>query len=379
MKLVVNLKLQPNAGQQRALRDTLERCNKACNWLSGMTFESETFGQYALHKAHYYAMREKFGLTAQAAVRCIAKVADAYKLKNRRETKREFRKWAAQPFDDRILRFGKGDTINLWTLAGRQKIPFICGEHQRALLEHRKGEADLMFVRGKWYIACVCDFDDPKLLTPSGVLGVDFGIVHIATGSDGSQFSGAGVEASRARHVARRATLQRVGTRAARRRLKINSGKQSRYQKHVNHCISKQIVLAAKRSNLAVGLEDLKHIRERVKATKEQRKRLHNWSFGQLRSFVEYKAKKYGVPVVIVNPAYTSQECPKCGHVDKRNRPKQELFRCVACGHSANADAAAACNIAGRGVVTHPMFAHRSVLGAVESLALGRGTVTSSS
>ena len=59
MKLVINLKLEPDAAQQRALQDTLERCNAACNWLSKLAFESGTFGQYALHKAHYYAMSGK--------------------------------------------------------------------------------------------------------------------------------------------------------------------------------------------------------------------------------------------------------------------------------------------------------------------------------
>lgn len=49
----------------------------------------------------------------------------------------------------------------------------MCGDHQRQLLEHRKGEVDLMLVRGKWYLAAVCDIDDPSLLTPEGMLGVD--------------------------------------------------------------------------------------------------------------------------------------------------------------------------------------------------------------
>lgn len=370
MKLVVNLKLQPDAAQQRALRETLERCNEACNWLSEQAFESEVFGQYALHNAHYRQVREQFNLTAQAAVRCIAKVADAYKLKNRRETQRTFRKWSAQPYDDRIIRFTKGNTVSIWTLAGRQKIGFVCGAHQRALLPFRKGEIDLMFIRGKWYIACVCDFDEPKLLTPSGVLGVDLGIVSLATDSMGEAHSGAQVESTRRRYAAHRSMLQAAGSRRARRRLHALSGKQSRFQKIVNHTVSKSVVAKAKRLSLSVAVEDLTNIRDGAKARKAQRGRLHNWSFADLRTKIEYKAKRAGIRCVAVNPRNTSRSCPACGHTAKANRRTQAIFSCQACGHSSNADVVGAANIAARGAlhVTRPdYFAHRSVLGAVES------------
>jgi len=154
------------------------------------------------------------------------------------------------------------------------------------------------------------------LLTPNGVLGVDFGIVNIATDRLGNQHSGARVEAYRERYAKRRATLQRVGTKAAKRRLKTMSGKQRRFQKHENHRISKRIVATAERAGLSIGLEDLKGIREQVKASKAQRKRLHNWSFGQLRAFVESKATRAGVPVVAIDPRSTSKECSVCGYID---------------------------------------------------------------
>jgi len=368
MKIVANLKLKPTPEQERALRLTLERCNKACNWLSALAFEKKIFRQYDLHKAAYHELRAKFEVTAQVAVRCIAKVADSYKIDQK--TQRTFRKHSAQPYDDRIFRFVADDKISIWLLNGREKVPFVCGEHQRRLLEHRKGEVDLMFVRGKWYLACVCDFDDPGLLTPDGMLGVDFGIVNIATDSQGNQYSGAAVEKYRERYAKRRAILQRVGTKAAKRRLRKMSGKQQRFQKHENHCISKAIVATAERSRLGIALEDLSHIRERAKAGKEQRKRLHNWSFAQLRGFVEYKAKRAGIPVSIVDPRNTSRECPACGHISKKNRKTQSEFLCVECGHSCNADHNAAGNISRRATVIKPMFAHTYVPCAVESPSL---------
>lgn len=46
----------------------------------------------------------------------------------------------------------------------------------------------------------------------------------------------------------------------------------------------------------------------------------HTWAFAQLGDFITYKARRAGVPVVYVDPAYTSRTCSRCGHVDKANR-----------------------------------------------------------
>jgi putative transposase len=367
MKLVVNLKLQPTESQKASLLDTLERCNQACNWISQQGFESGIFGQYALHRAFYRTVREKFGLSAQMAVRSIAKVADVYKDRSKRTTLAVFRSRGAQPYDDRIIRFAKNDIINIWTLNGREKIPFVCGDYQRKLIPHRKGEVELLYVRGKWYVSCVVDIDEPIPDDPKGVLGVDFGIVNIATDSTGESYSGAQVDTIREKSSKRRSVLQKVGSKAAKRRLKSLSGKQSRFQSITNHVISKAIVAKAKRSQSSIALEDLKGIRDRVKATKSQRQRLSNWGFWQLRNFIEYKAKIAGVLCFIVSARNTSRTCPMCGCIDKANRPTQELFRCVTCGYSNNADLVAAGNIAGRVAVTQPMFAHLRILDAVES------------
>jgi IS605 OrfB family transposase len=356
MKLVANLKLIPDAAQARALRGTLERCNAACDWLAGIAWDSKTFGQYALHKLAYADVRTKFGLTAQAAVRCIAKVADAYKLD--KKTQRHFRKHAAQPYDDRIIRFTKGNAVSIWTIDGRMVIPFVCGEHQRRLIADRKGEVDLMLVRGRFYLAVVCDIDELDLIKITKVLGVDFGIVNIAVDSDGTTYSGAAIEKVRSKLARRKAGLQKRGTKAAKRRLRKLSGQEARFRKHTNHVISKAIVSTAERTECGIGIEELTHIRKRVTARRSQRSRLHSWSFHQLRSFVAYKAQRAGVPIVAVDPRYTSQGCSCCGVIDKRNRPDQATFSCIACGHTQQADLNAARNISLRAtavLVTPPV------------------------
>lgn len=365
MKLVANIHLKPTREQADLLRRTLERCNEACNWLSLRGFEAGKVRQFDLHKIAYAEARARFKIAAQVAVRCIAKVADAYTTQkaNGRDGVIAFRKHAAQPYDDRIFRL-MPDAVSIWTLDGRETIPFVCGERQRKLLAFRKGEVDLMLVRGKWYLAIVCDIPDPSEIDVEGVLGVDFGIVNLAFDSEGRAYTGEAIEAVRQKLNRRRRGLQARGTKAAKRRLKKLSGKEARFRKHVNHCISKEIVANAERDRSAIAVEDLTHIRKRVKARKAQRNRLHGWAFAQLRRFVVYKARLVGVPVTAVDPRNTSRICPCCGVIDKDNRKTQATFSCISCGHTAAADFVAARNIRAAGAACNPALSSALSLAA---------------
>jgi putative transposase len=355
MKLVANLKLTPTDAQHDALLETLKTANRACTWLAGQAWEHKTFGQFALHKLTYERCREQFGLAAQMAVRCIAKTADAYKLD--RKTRRRFKRYAAQPYDDRIFRLCSDTHLSIWTVHGRLTIPYQCGARQHALLAYRKGEVDLMYVRGVFYIAVVCDVLEPEELGIERVLGVDFGIVNLAVDSDGTVYTGSAVERKRQRYTERREGLQRHRTRSARRRLRLLRGKQARFQSNTNHTIAKRLVERAQRSSAALGLEDLSGLRSRVKARRQQRPRHANWGFFQLRQDVTYKAALAGVPVILVDPRYTSQECNHCGHIAKANRPSQNRFSCQRCGYTTAADFNAALNIKTRAAVKQRIVA----------------------
>jgi predicted transposase len=85
VKLTTDIKLHPTKEQADALKETLRLANAAANEVSRLAWEAKTFGQFKLHKLAYTAIREQFGLSAQVAVRVIAKVADAYKLDRRRQ------------------------------------------------------------------------------------------------------------------------------------------------------------------------------------------------------------------------------------------------------------------------------------------------------
>jgi putative transposase len=142
MRLTVRVKLLPSKEQsealKEALKDTLHASNAAANEIA---WEHCSFGQYKLHKLAYHPIKASSGLSAQIVVRAIAKVADAYKLDKKR--KRTFKPLGAIAYDDRILP-AKDSEVSVWTLAGRQTIPFVCGEQTAELLKSRQGESDLL-------------------------------------------------------------------------------------------------------------------------------------------------------------------------------------------------------------------------------------------
>ena len=131
-------------------------------------------------------------------VRSIAKVADAYKLD--RKKRRRFQRNAAQPYDDRIFRLCSDTELSLWTMRGRMTIAYQCGARQRALLAYRKGEVDLMYIRGVFYLAVVCDVLEPEEMGIERILGVDFGIVNLAVDSDGTVYCGTPIDRKRQRY-----------------------------------------------------------------------------------------------------------------------------------------------------------------------------------
>lgn len=355
MKLTATVKLLPTPQQAEALKDTLETANAACDYISLRAWQTGMFGKFALHRLVYYDTRSRFPLSAQVVVRLISRVTDAYKLDRR--TQRSFRPTGAISYDDRILSWRIPEsTVSIWTVRGRMRISFVCGERQRQLLGRRRGETDLALIDGQLYLFATCEWDEPTPAEVSDFLGIDLGIVNIVADSDGDTYSGGQVNGLRKRHARLRARLQAKGTRSARRLLKKRSRKESRFARDVNHVISKRLVAKAQRTKRAIALEDLRGIRSRIRVRRSQRRQQHSWAFAQLRSFIEYKARLAGVAVVLVDPHYTSQTCPMCGHVSRANRPSQALFSCVSCGLAGSADTIAAENIRvlGRALVNAP-------------------------
>ncbi|MGW3820270.1 RNA-guided endonuclease InsQ/TnpB family protein [Streptomyces sp. NPDC005046] len=359
----------PDAVQASVLERTLRTVNGAANWVSQVAFEQGVPREYELRK-HTYAELKARGLGSQAAQHVIKKVRDAYttlhanlragnygKPGSKRCQKVEskpiaFRPDAAQPYDDRCLSWQYDQrTVSVWTTAGRIKgVRFACSQDAlNTLQQYRRGESDLVERDGSFYLIATCEIPEAAPYEPDSFIGVDLGIANIATTSTGYQAAGRGLNRYRKRQLALRAKLQKKRTKSARRRLKARARKEARHAANTNHIIAKTIVTEAERTSAGISLEQLKGIRQRVRLRKPQRVTLHSWAFAQLADFIVYKAKRAGVPLVFVDPAYTSQTCAECGHVDKRNRVDQGLFICRGCGVVAHADRNASHNIATRG------------------------------
>ncbi len=368
MELTLQLKLLPTDDQATALRATMTRFNEACNWLAKQAFAQQCSNKLTLQRLYYHELRSRFGLPSQMAVRCLARVAGTYR--RDKAICPTLRTDAAMPYDQRIMRFDGLDHVSLLTLAGRVLVSFLLGPYQQQRFDAHEPRQCHLVVRGdgQWFLLVVVQVPDGTAIPPTDFLGVDLGVVSLATTSDGTTHSGAGVEACRTRYARRRQRLQRAAHVAQmdgkrpkniRRALKRTARREAGFRRDTNHRISKTLVAVAQGTTRGLALEDLQDIRGRTRFRKPQRARVSGWAFAQLRFFVEYKAQLSGVPVVLVDPKYTSQQCSVCGHIARANRRSQALFSCTQCRYTTNADVNAALNIRSKALVNAPIVAGR--------------------
>jgi IS605 OrfB family transposase len=351
------VKLLVSPEERDRLLATMRRVNEACSWLAERAFEAKSADKIRLQRDHYRELRDRFGLSSQHAVRAISKVCEVYR---RDKSKRcTFKPLGAIAYDQRIYTFKNGlDRVSLLAIDGRIVVPCAVGEYHRARLEGARGQADLVYRKGKLYLYVTVDVPDGSPIDPEGWLGVDLGIRNLAVDSDGKAHSGEATLALRSRVAKLRADLQSCGTKSAKRHLQKLRRRERRFHAYTNHVISKSIVLKAKDTGRGIAVEDLSGIRDRVTVRKAQRATLHSWSFFELRAFLTYKATLSGVVLVAVDPRNTSRTCPECGNIDKANRRSQAEFVCTGCGFAANADHVGARNIASRAEVNRPIVAN---------------------
>lgn len=363
----------PSASQAAKMKEMLERFNEAATWLAQLAFERKSANKFYLQKNYYTEMRQRFTLPSQYAIRCIAQVCEAYK--RDKSIKPKFRKYASIPLDHHLMNFKGIDRVSLKTLTERVLVPFVMGAYQRERFGFAKGQADLVLRKdGKWFLLVTVDLPEKAPVPVTDFIGVDMGTVMIATDSDGQHFDGANVEANRLHYLKKKRQLQRKAAhqinsgkrpKNIRRKLKKLSGRERRFKKDTNHVISRRLVDKAKDTNRGIALEDLKGIGSRIQFRKAQRDSISKWAFAELRAMIEYKSAMADVPVVAINPAYTSQACSACGHIERASRRSRGIFWCKRCGHFDHADINAAKNISSRAVVIQPIVA--------EPLRLTRG------
>ena len=221
--------------------------------------------------------------------------------------------------------------------------------------------------------------EDLRHLSPDQLaertLGGDRGVAKPLMTSDGHTFDLQPVQKERITKTRRqrkkwqrRASRRKKGSRN-RQKAYRKAARYQQYEKNVRqdyaHQTSHQLV-ANESTDLDV-FEDLKiqHMTKRPKAKKDAAGRflpnkakakaglnraILSSAWGEVVSFTRYKALRTGKLVMLVPPAYSSQECAVCGHINPDNRLNQADFVCQDCGHTDHADHNAACVIAKRGI-----------------------------
>ena len=362
-QITVTAKVQVAASDtDKALLDrTMSVYRDACNYVSEYVFRTHDLKQFSLNKALYFVLREKFGLKSQMAQSVFKTVIARYKtiLENQNEwIKPSFRK----PQYDLVWNRDYSLTQNCFsvnTLNGRVKLPYFA-DGMSKYFDHeiyRFGTAKLINKHGRYYlhIPVTYDIEESNIADICNVVGIDRGINFVVTTYDSRHkigfVSGKAMKKKRANYSRLRKELQMRQTPSSRRRLKAIGQRENRWMQDVNHQVSKALVENNPKHTLFV-LEDLSGIRnatERVR-TKERYVSV-SWSFYDLEQKLIYKAKQNQSTVIKVDPRYTSQCCPICGHTEKSNRNKRiHLFACKNCGYKSNDDRIGAMNLYRMGI-----------------------------
>ena len=343
------------------LDETMSVYRNACNYVSDYVFRTHDLKQFSLNKALYSILREKFNLKSQMAQSVLKTVIARYKtiLENQNEwIKPSFKK----PQYDLVWNRDYSLTQNRFsinTLNGRVKLSYF-SDGMSKYFDHtiyKFGTAKLVNKHGKYYlhIPVTYEVEESNISDICNVVGIDRGINFVVATYDSKHkygfVSGKAIKQKRANYSKLRKELQMRHTPSSRRRLKALGQRENRWMQDINHQVSKALVENNPKHTLFV-LEDLSGIRnatERVK-TKDRYVSV-SWSFYDLEQKLIYKAKQNQSSVIKVDPRYTSQCCPCCGHVEKSNRNKKiHLFTCKKCGYKSNDDRIGAMNLYRMGI-----------------------------
>lgn len=380
MDRTITVQLKPTPEQGRVLLATLEQHTACFNVVAQEGFTTGCSDGVELHKRTYYPLRTKYpDLPAQLVCAARVKATEAVKSALTWKVKKE------QAYPKKVAKAKKQDkepppfkpvrcphseiacirydqrsywvkwntfTCSLATIVGRVELPFTVPEHLQQYVGHTTCSADLCYRKGRFTLHIVVSLPAPAVLPTQEVVGIDLGLNRPAVTSS-RQFLGEKRWKEQERRPFRlKRKLQAKGSRSAKRHLKKLSGKQFRRRRDHDHVLSKRIVQNTP-EGATIVLENLTNIREsshmgrgkKESKKRDNKRRLHSWSFAQLYSFVAYKAAAHGIQVVKIDPRHTSQTCSRCGHQARNNRRSQSLFLCRQCGYHLNADLNAAYNI----------------------------------
>ena len=349
MKLTRTAKIKLNISVAEVL-PTMKAYTNAFNFVCQVGFDKKNFNGVSLHKLTYRQSREDFNLPSQLAISSRMKATEAIKstlirTKNKKLGSCPQSKLCSIRLDVHSYSlFIKKKMVSILTLSGRERYSLdISKYHQDYFSDWKSGSADLIVKDNKVYLHISFSKDIPDIKPTEKLLGIDRGINNLAVTSDNKFFGGGIIKKQVRKYQRLRSSLQKKGTKSAKRHLKKLSNKERQFRADINHQISKQIIQSLNPGDTIV-LEDLSGIRNR-RLRKAQRTLLNNWSFFQLEQFLIYKGAAKGCAIVHIDARYTSQRCSCCGFICRSNRKSQSDFQCKECGFRINADLNASRNI----------------------------------
>jgi IS605 OrfB family transposase len=354
------IQISPDIEQIESLTQTMIQIRKALNYISKYVYDNNCFSQKKINEATYYYLREEFGLKSQMAQSVMKTVIAKYKTNKSNGHDFNLVQFKKLEYDlvfnrDYSLKLGN---FSINTLNGRLQIPYETkGMNKYFDGSYSFGTAKLVYKYKKYFlhIPMTKEYQQATPFEVNKIVGIDLGINFVATCFDSfgktTFFSGKQIKQQRGHYKILRKNLQMRGTKSAKRRIKSIGSRENRWMSDVNHSITKALVDRYGANTLFV-LEDLTGIRiSTEKVNINNRYVSVSWAFYQFRQFLEYKAQMSNSIVISVNPKYTSQQCPKCGHIEKANRNKKHhIFCCKNCSYTSNDDRTSAINLLNKGI-----------------------------
>ncbi|OOB79254.1 MAG: transposase [Epulopiscium sp. Nuni2H_MBin001] len=323
-------------------------------------YQNNCLNQRKINEDTYYYLRDTFGLKSQMAQSVMKTVIAKYKTNksnNHEFTLVEFKNLEYDLVFNRDYSL-KPTCFSVNSLNGRLQIPY-----QSQGMEHyfdgsyKFGTAKLLYKHKKYFLHIPMTKDYPQTNTfkINKIVGIDLGVNFIATTFDSNGntefYNGRKIKAKRGHYKILRKNLQECNTKSSKRKIKSIGQRENRYVSDINHQITKALIDKYGTNTLFV-LEDLTGILNATEKVRLNDRYVSvSWAFYQFRQYLEYKASINECMVICVDPRYTSQMCPKCGHIEKANRDKKNhTFCCKNCNYKSNDDRIGAMNLWRKGI-----------------------------
>ena len=372
------------------LMDTIKIYNHTVQHVIDVGWALKTFDKSTLHVKTYKEIREKHRSFQSSLVQCARDMASDMLKRERFEYNKPVKQvLSGVRYNQRTFTpFLESGMISISTIRGRKRYPLAIPEYfQQYLINGRITSLTLYYnKRRKKIIAfIVLELPDIPAEEPSSYLGVDRGIKRVAVCSNNTFYPTNHILAIKWKYQQLRNSLQSKGTRSAKRKLWLLSGRERRFMTDENRKIAKWICNMPYNCIVLENIRGIKqYSKKKKKVSKKVRRKFGNWSYYQLEQFIIQRAQKVAKTVLFVNPSYTSQKCSQCGYIAKSNRRSQSELHCSKCFFTLNADLNAARNLSnfgkaeiGRASVNSPNVAVLPMTITISSLSSGSVLATS--